>query len=143
MFHRVEGSDLETLSGVVGNFAKYAPKHEFGSPGGKPAGAKGNFAAIPLPDALTPSGVPIAPPREWPNTVFIRTRSNRLLLCQKIGNADSPAGGIKPLFLLIRWENIGPTPARLGIHDTMKDEAPKFAKRLSKNVAKVFKDGGA
>jgi len=118
------GNHLRNIEGAVGATAKYAARHEKGSPGGqRPPGARTAHAAIPLRAAMTPSGVPRIKPREVPHSYFIRSKRGQLLLMGDVGGVSTP------MFLLVRWENIGPTPPRLGIEDTMNKGMPRFLKK--------------
>lgn len=128
LYSEVTGSTLADLEGAVGDHAKYGARHEFGSPGGRPDGAQGRYAAIPLPAALTAAGVPRGPPRSFTEAFFIRSMRGNLLLVRAVGD------GIEPLFVMVPWERIGPTPARLGIRSTMGKRLPAFVKRFERRL---------
>lgn len=143
MFHKVVGDKLENLVGVVGNFAIYAPTHEFGRPRltGPPAGASGRLAMIPLGPVLTASGVARGPARSFVNkdrespdrTFWIKrgpAHPGQVFLARR--NKDT--GQLERLFLGIPWEQLAPIPPRLGIRDTIAEEIPKFVARVDKKV---------
>lgn len=135
VYSEVTGSGVADLEGAVGAHAAYGARHEFGSPGGRPPGATGRYAAIPLDAALTPAGVPRGPPRSYAEAFFIRSQIGNLLLVRA-----RPGGGIEPLFAMIPWEQIGPTPGRLGIRDTMGERLPGFVRRFQERLTQALQN---
>lgn len=130
LFHRVEGSTLSDMAATMGSHAIYGPAHEFGRPAGKPPGAKGKHAAIPVADGLTKAGVARGKPRDFTGTYVIPRRGGGWLMFGEVGSK------VGLLFVLIPWDQIKALPPRLGIYDTMRDEMPRFGRSLVRAMVK-------
>lgn len=135
VYSEVTGSRLDQLEGAVGATAKYAARHEFGSPGGRPPGATTKHAAIPLEAAMTAAGVVNVKPREVQASFFVRSKAGHLFLM-----GESPTGKATPFFLLVPWEKLGPTPPRLGIRDTLDKGLPRFLKKYGNRLTKEIQE---
>lgn len=135
---RVVGSKLNNLEGQMWSTAgKQAALQEFGTKGKgglldtiKPRSA--TFLTIPLPGALTASGVPksgLLTAGDWivQENAFFLDDGERLLLVKDEG----PAGDIIPLFVLKREVDV---PPRLGMRKVFNESIPGFVNTLEKDV---------
>jgi hypothetical protein len=88
------------------------------------------YLTIPLPGALTASGVPRGRARDFDNTFFARSRGGRLILFQRQGKT------IVPLFLLVKEVYV---PARPALRPTMDRYVPLIIDDLTKGATQLLR----
>lgn len=116
LLRKVEGQgSINRLTLRVGWFdpklARIASTQEFG---GTIRPTRSKYLTIPLPAAMTPSGVLRRPARQWQNTFFFRSKAGNLILARSLGK-----GALEPLFVLKREVTLKP---RLGFQDLWDSE---------------------
>ena len=115
--------------GTSGEVLAYAAIHEFG---GVIRPKRAQFLAIPLPDALTPTGVARGKPRDFPNTFIARAANrashhNEAIIFQKLDD-----GRARPLFKLVRQVTIKARPA-------LRPVRPLVIQELQRRVVEDFR----
>ena len=121
------GADASTWAAIGFTTSKNAPTHEFGA---TIVPKKAKKLAIPLPAALTPSGVTRGSPRSFQDTFIQRSKAGNLILFQK-----QPGGGLSPLFVLKDSVKI---PASLGMFDSFDADKPERSRLLKEAVAETL-----
>lgn len=108
---------------------RYLAVHEKGA---TVSAKRAKYLAIPLPAALTKTGVPKKRrPREWKNTFVQRSRRGNLIIFQKRG------GTLIPLYVLKKSVSI---PPRLGLGATTKIAIPVFEDRLFDRLMQAMRE---
>jgi len=132
--HKLSGNSVETLEGKVGwisdEHARIAWVHEEGK---TIRPTRSMYLTVPLPEAMTPAGVPRRPgARHWENTFVARADSGHLIIWQKRGKARMVA-----LYVLRRSVRI---PARLEFVKTFhsREMTRKRMRTLNKELSKAF-----
>lgn len=109
---------LSQVSGSI-EAAGHMAIHETG---GTIRARNGGFLTIPLPAALSSSGVPLRErARDWDNTFSARSKRGSLLIFRREGR------DVVPLYILKESIRIRP---RLGLAKTLGEELPHFERRV-------------
>lgn len=129
-YAQVSGSHLDDLTLSKGNTRRHAVVHEFGTVG---AGGtlpdivpkRARALTVPLPDAMTPSGVPRrAKARDWPDTFILNTTNGKAFIVQSQGGSYDK---LTFLYQLLRRVAI---PPRLGMAKTHEKQAQKLGEEI-------------
>lgn len=118
---RVTGTTWSTLKGVIGGVG-YLYVHEYGGTIKKTDG----MMAIPLPAALTSSGMKRTQTRHWKNTFVAMSRNGNLIIFQRRGTGRTRH--IVPLYLLRSSVKIRP---RLGMRRELERQIPYFLEQAA------------
>jgi hypothetical protein len=126
---KVNGNTFDTIEGEIGAPGiKYARIQELG---GTITPKKAKFLAIPLPAALSSTGIPLMPgPRDWPNTFCRKSKAGNLIIFQKRGTT------IVPLYVLKLSVTI---PPRLNMRTTLVGGVGYFVDRAADAILKAAK----
>lgn len=125
--------DTGELRSVVGSNVRsgrrlpYASIHE---EGGTIRPKRAQWLAVPLPSALTPSGVLRKKPTEWDNTFFRKSKAGNLILFQKQGKK------IVPLFIMKKRVTV---PASKYMSRTIREMKSRILNIISNTIERALR----
>lgn len=101
---------------------------------------RGRYLAIPLPAAMTASGVARGGPRDFPNTFLIKGHGGSPIIAQAVGGKRNwSKTQVRPLFVLKRSVTVRGRPALMPVMTNYV--LPEVTDAMGKNFEKLF--GGA